>query len=325
MPVLTYIDAISRGMWEEMERDPAVFLIGEDIGAYGGAFKATRGFQEHFGPERVIDSVLSEAAIIGAATGAALAGMRPIAEMQFADFVTCAFNQLVTNASKIHYRWGIPVPMVVRLPTGGYIHGGPYHSASTEAWFAHVPGLKVVAPSTPSDARGLMKAAVRDNNPVLFFEFKYLYRRVKGEVTEEDGTVPIGKGDVKRQGGDVTIITYGSTVHFSLEASEIVSREDGIETKVVDLRTLLPLDRDLIIDSVRATGRALIVHEDTQTGGVGGEVAALIAEHAFQDLDAPVRRVGALDAPVPFAPTLEAAHLPDTARIVQALRDLIRY
>ena len=325
MPVLTYIDAISRGMWEEMERDPAVFLIGEDIGAYGGAFKATKGFQEHFGPERVIDSVLSEAAIIGAATGAALAGMRPIAEMQFADFVTCAFNQLVTNASKIYYRWGIPVPMVVRLPSGGYIHGGPYHSASTEAWFAHVPGLKVVAPSTPSDAKGLIKAAVRDNNPVMFFEFKYLYRRVKGEVTDGDITVPIGKGDVKREGGDVTIITYGSTVHFSLEASEIISKEDGIETKVVDLRTLLPLDRDLIIDAVRATGRALVVHEDTLTGGVGGEVAALIAEHAFQDLDAPVKRIGALDAPVPFAPTLEAAHLPDTARIVQALRDLIRY
>jgi 2-oxoisovalerate dehydrogenase E1 component beta subunit len=325
MPVLTYIDAISRGMWEEMERDPAVFLIGEDIGAYGGAFKATKGFQEHFGPERVIDSVLSEAAIIGAATGAALAGMRPIAEMQFADFVTCAFNQLVTNASKIYYRWGIPVPMVVRLPSGGYIHGGPYHSASTEAWFAHVPGLKVVAPSTPSDAKGLIKAAVRDNNPVMFFEFKYLYRRVKGEVTDGDITVPIGKGDVKREGGDVTIITYGSTVHFSREASEIISKEDGIETKVVDLRTLLPLDRDLIIDAVRATGRALVVHEDTLTGGVGGEVAALIAEHAFQYLDAPVKRVGALDAPVPFAPTLEAAHLPDTARIVQALRDLIRY
>ena len=323
MPVLTYIDAISRGMWEEMERDPAVFLIGEDIGAYGGAFKATKGFQEHFGPERVIDSVLSEAAIIGAATGAALAGMRPIAEMQFADFVTCAFNQLVTNASKIYYRWGIPVPMVVRLPSGGYIHGGPYHSASTEAWFAHVPGLKVVAPSTPSDAKGLIKAAVRDNNPVMFFEFKYLYRRVKGEVTDGDITVPNGK--VKREGGDVTIITYGSTVHFSLEASEIISKEDGIETKVVDLRTLLPLDRDLIIDAVRATGRALVVHEDTLTGGVGGEVAALIAEHAFQYLDAPVKRVGALDAPVPFAPTLEAAHLPDTARIVQALRDLIRY
>ncbi|HEX7571644.1 MAG TPA: alpha-ketoacid dehydrogenase subunit beta [Bacteroidota bacterium] len=325
MPALTYIDAISRGMWEEMERDPSVFLIGEDIGAYGGAFKATKGFQEHFGPERVIDSVLSEAAIIGAATGAAVAGMRPIAEMQFADFITCGFNQIVTNASKIYYRWGIPVPMVVRLPSGGYIHGGPYHSASTEAWFAHVPGLKIVAPSTPSDAKGLIKSAVRDNNPVMFFEFKYLYRRVKGEVPEGDITVPIGKGDVKREGGDVTIITYGSTVHFALEAAEMVSKEDGIETKVVDLRTLLPLDRDLIIDSVRATGRALIVHEDTLTGGVGGEVAALIAEHAFQDLDAPVKRVGALDAPVPFAPTLEAAHLPDTERIVHALRELLQY
>jgi 2-oxoisovalerate dehydrogenase E1 component beta subunit len=325
MPSLTYIDAISRGMWEEMERDPSVFLIGEDIGAYGGAFKATKGFQDHFGPERVIDSVLSEAAIIGAATGAALAGMRPIAEMQFADFVTCAFNQIVTNASKIYYRWGLPVPMVVRLPSGGYIHGGPYHSASTEAWFAHVPGLKVVAPSTPADAKGLIKSAVRDNNPVMFFEFKYLYRRVRGEVPEGDITVPIGRGDVKREGGDVTIITYGSTVHFSLEAAEIVSKEDGVETKVVDLRTLLPLDRDLIIDSVRATGKALIVHEDTLTGGVGGEVAALIAEHAFRDLDAPVKRVGALDAPVPFAPTLEAAHLPDTGRIVHALRELISY
>jgi 2-oxoisovalerate dehydrogenase E1 component beta subunit len=325
MPALTYIDAISRGMWEEMERDPSVFLIGEDIGAYGGAFKATKGFLEHFGAERVIDSVLSEAAIIGAATGAAVAGMRPIAEMQFADFVTCAFNQIVTNASKIYYRWRIPVPMVIRLPSGGYIHGGPYHSASTEAWFAHVPGLKIVAPSTPSDAKGLIKSAVRDNNPVMFFEFKYLYRRVKGEVPEGDLTVPIGKGDVKREGGDVTIITYGSTVHFSLEASERVSKENGIETKVVDLRTLLPLDRDLIIDSVRATGKVLIVHEDTLTGGVGGEVAALIAEHAFQDLDAPVKRLGALDAPVPFAPTLEAAHLPDTERIVHALRELIRY
>jgi 2-oxoisovalerate dehydrogenase E1 component beta subunit len=325
MPALTYIDAISRGMWEEMERDPSVFLIGEDIGAYGGAFKATKGFLEHFGAERVIDSVLSEAAIIGAATGAAVAGMRPIAEMQFADFVTCAFNQIVTNASKIYYRWRIPVPMVIRLPSGGYIHGGPYHSASTEAWFAHVPGLKIVAPSTPSDAKGLIKSAVRDNNPVMFFEFKYLYRRVKGEVPEGDLTVPIGKGDVKREGGDVTIITYGSTVHFSLEAAEKVSRENGIETKVVDLRTLLPLDRDLIIDSVRATGKVLIVHEDTLTGGVGGEVAALIAEHAFQDLDAPVKRLGALDAPVPFAPTLEAAHLPDTERIVHALRELIRY
>jgi pyruvate/2-oxoglutarate/acetoin dehydrogenase E1 component len=325
MPALTYIDAISRGMWEEMDRDPSVFLIGEDVGAYGGAFKATKGFLGHFGAGRVIDSVLSEAAIIGAATGAAVAGMRPIAEMQFADFVTCGFNQVVTNAAKTYYRWRIPVPMVIRLPSGGYIHGGPYHSASTEAWFAHVPGLKVVAPSTPADAKGLIKSAIRDNNPVMFFEFKYLYRRVKGEVPDGDITVPIGRGDVKREGHDATIITYGSTVHFSLEAAETVSKEDGCETKVVDLRTLQPLDRDLIIDAVRATGKVLIVHEDTLTGGVGGEVAALIAEHAFRYLDAPVKRVGALDAPVPFAPTLESEHLPDTGRIVQALRDLIRY
>ncbi|HMK38341.1 MAG TPA: alpha-ketoacid dehydrogenase subunit beta [Bacteroidota bacterium] len=325
MPVLTYIDAISRAMWEEMERDPSVFLLGEDIGVYGGAFKATKGFLEHFGDSRVIDTVLSESAIVGAATGAALAGMRPIAEMQFADFVTCAFNQIVTNAAKIYYRWRIPVPIVIRLPTGGYVHGGPYHSASTEAWFAHVPGLKIVAPSTPADARGLLKSAVRDNNPVMFFEFKYLYRRVKGEVPDGDITVPIGRGDVKREGKDVTIVTYGSTVHFSLEAAATVAKEDGIETKVVDLRTLLPLDRDLIITSVRETGKVLIVHEDTLTGGVGGEVAALIAEHAFRYLDAPVKRVAGLDAPVPFSPTLEGAHLPDAGRIVRALRELIRY
>ena len=325
MPVMTYIDAISRAMWEEMERDPAVFLIGEDIGAYGGAFRATKGFLEHFGGERVIDSVLAEGAIVGAATGAAVLGMRPIAEMQFADFVTGAFNQIVTNAAKIHYRWRLPVPLVVRLPSGGYIHGGPYHSASTESWFAHVPGLKVVAPSTPADARGLMKSAVRDDNPVMFYEFKYLYRRVKGEVPEGDVTVPIGKADVKREGTDATVLTYGSTVHFSLEAAETVAREDGFQAKVVDLRTLLPLDRETILGSVRATGKALIVHEDTLTGGVGAEVAALIAEHAFDALDAPVRRVGALDAPVPFAPTLEEAHLPSAATITRALRELMKY
>ena len=325
MPVMTYIDAISRAMWEEMERDPSVFLIGEDIGAYGGAFKATKGFLDHFGARRVIDSVLSEGAIVGAATGAAVLGMRPIAEMQFADFVTCAFNQIVTNAAKIHYRWRLPVPLVIRLPSGGYIHGGPYHSASTESWFAHVPGLKVVAPATPADARGLLKSAVRDNNPVMFFEFKYLYRRVKGEVPDGDVTVPIGKAEVKREGTDATILTYGSTLHFALEAAEAVARGDGFQAKVVDLRTLLPLDRETILESVRATGKALIVHEDTLTGGVGAEVAALIAEHAFDALDAPVRRLGALDAPVPFAPTLEEAHLPSTGSITSALRELMRY
>lgn len=325
MAVMTYIEAISRGMWDEMERDPSVFLIGEDIGAYGGAFKATRGFLEHFGQDRVIDSPLSEAAIIGAATGAAMVGMRPIAEMQFADFVTCGFNQIVTNTAKIHYRWNLPVPMVVRLPSGGYIHGGPYHSANTEAWFFHVPGLKIVAPSTPYDARGLMKAAVRDNNPVLFFEYKYLYRRIKGEVPDGEYLVELGKADIKRKGTDIVIFTYGSTVHHSLEAAGVLAKEDGVDTMVVDLRTILPLDQDCILDSVRSTGKVLIVHEDTLTGGVGAELAALISEKAFSDLDAPIKRVASLDTPVPFAPPLEEYCLPDTNKIVAALRELSTY
>ena len=322
MATLTYIEAISKGMWEEMERDQSVFLIGEDIGSYGGAFKATKGFLQHFGEERVIDAPLSEAGIIGAAAGAAVVGMRPIAEMQFADFVTCGFNQIVTNVAKIHYRWNVTVPMVVRLPSGGYIHGGPYHSSNPEGWFFHVPGLKIVAPSTPYDAKGLMKSAVRDNNPVLFFEYKYLYRRIKGDVPETDYSIEIGKGEVKRQGGDVTILTYGSTVHHSLEAAEIVAKQDGMETMVVDLRTLLPLDRELILDSARVTGKVLIVHEDTLTGGVGAEIAALISEHAFQYLDAPIKRVASLDTPVPFAPPLEEYCLPNTDKIVKALREL---
>jgi 2-oxoisovalerate dehydrogenase E1 component beta subunit len=325
MAVMTYIEAISRGMWEEMERDPSVFLMGEDIGAYGGAFKATKGFLQHFGEDRVIDTPLSEAAIIGSAVGAALVGMRPIVEMQFADFVTCGFNQLVTNAAKTHYRWNLPVPMVVRLPSGGYIHGGPFHSASPEAWFFHVPGLKIVAPSTPHDARGLMKAAVRDNNPVLFLEFKYLYRRLKGEVRDDDRVVEIGKGAVRREGSDATLITYGSTVPLSLEAAETVAREDGMEVRVLDLRSLMPLDTELILESVRSTGKVVIVHEDNVTGGIGAEIAALIGEQAFQSLDAPVRRVGALDTPVPFAPALEEFVLPDTGKIVAALRDLNSY
>lgn len=325
MATMSYIDAISRGMWEEMERDRSVFLIGEDIGAYGGAFKATKGFLQQFGEERVIDSTLSEAAIIGAATGAAVVGMRPIAEIQFADFITCGFNQLVVNSAKTHYRWNIPVPMVVRLPTGGNIHGGPYHSINPEAWFFHVPGLKMVAPSTPHDAKGLMKSAVRDNNPVLFLEYKYLYRRVKGEVPEDEYTIEIGKGEMKRSGSDVVIITYGSTVHNSLEAAETLAREDGVEVMVVDLRSLVPLDKELILDSVRSTGKVLIVHEDNLTGGIGAEIAALISEHAFNSLDAPIRRVAALDTPVPFAPTLEEFYLPNTRKIVQALRELSGY
>jgi len=325
MATMTYIEAISRAMWEEMERDPSVFLMGEDIGAYGGAFKATKGFRDRFGEDRVVDTVLSEAAIVGAASGAALVGMRPVAEMQFADFVTCGFNQLVVNSAKIHYRWGLPVPMVVRLPSGGYIHGGPYHSSNPEAWFFHVPGLKIVAPSTPYDAKGLMKAAIRDNNPVLYFEFKYLYRRIKGEVPDEEYIIELGKGDVKRHGSDISIITYGSTVHHSLEAAGRVSNEDGIDTEVIDLRSLVPLDKQLILDSVKKTGKVLIVHEDTLTGGIGGEIAALISEFAFQYLDAPIKRVAALDAPVPFAPTLEEYHLPNAEKIAEALRELNRF
>jgi 2-oxoisovalerate dehydrogenase E1 component beta subunit len=325
MATMTYLEAISRAMWQEMERDPSVFLIGEDIGVYGGAFKVTKGFLQHFGEERVIDSTLSEAAIIGAAVGAAVVGMRPVVEMQFADFVTCGFNQLVTNAAKTHYRWGIPVPMVVRLPAGGYIHGGPYHSASPEGWFLHVPGLKIVAPATAYDAKGLMTAAIRDPNPVLYVESKYLYRREKGDVPETEFEVPIGKGRVVRDGDDLTVLTYGSAVHLVVEAAGRLSSEAGVEARVVDLRSLAPLDSELILESVRATGKALIVHEANQTAGAGAEIAALIASEAFHDLDAPVRRFAGLDTPVPFAPTLEEHVLPDAAKIHDAMASLARY
>ncbi len=307
-----------------MKRDQSVFLLGEDIGAYGGAFKVTEGFFEEFGENRVIDTVLGESAIIGAAMGAAIAGMRPVAEMQFADFVTNGFNQLVNNAAKFHYRTGIPVPMVVRLPSGGGIHGGPFHSTNPEAWFCHVPGLKVVAPSTAADAKGLIKSAIRDPNPVLYFEHKYLYRHSKGKLPSGDALVPIGEAEVKRAGTDISVITYGAGVHWALEAAETISGE-GTEVEVLDLRSLLPLDRASIIASVRKTGKALIVHEDTLTGGIGGEIAALIAEFAFQFLDAPIRRVASIDSPVPFAPPLEEYFLPNTQKVLAALRDLAAY
>jgi 2-oxoisovalerate dehydrogenase E1 component beta subunit len=251
--------------------------------------------------------------------------MRPIAEMQFADFVTCGFNQLVSNAAKIHYRWHLPVPIVVRLPSGGYIHGGPYHSVSPEAWFFHVPGLKIVAPATPYDAKGMMKAAIRDNNPVLFLEFKYLYRRSKGEVPENDYVVEIGKAAVRRQGTDITLFSYGSTVQMALNAANQIAEEEGVQVKVIDLRSLQPLDTDLILESVKETGKVLIVHEDNLTGGVGGEIAALIADQAFEFLDAPVKRLGALDVPVPFAPPLEEHVLPNQTKILELLRKLSRF
>jgi 2-oxoisovalerate dehydrogenase E1 component beta subunit len=325
MPVISYIDAISRGLWEEMERDSSVFLLGEDIGEYGGAFKVTKGFLDHFGRDRVIDTVLAESAILGAATGAALVGMKPVAEMQFADFVTCGFNQLVNNSASIHYQWNLPVPMVVRLPSGAGIHGGPFHSRNPEAWFFHQPGLKLVAPSTPYDAKGLIKSAIRDPNPVLYFEHKRLYRHIKGEVPDGDYVVEIGKGDVKRHGNDISVITYGSVVHHALEAAEILEKLDGVSVEVVDLRSLMPLDKELILASVKKTGKVLVAHEDSVTGGIGGEIAALIAEFAFENLDAPIKRVGAIDIPTPFAPTLEEYFLPNKEKILAALRELAAY
>lgn len=324
MKPVTYIEAISQGLREEMRRDPAVFLIGEDIGAFGGAFKVTKGFIEEFGPDRVIDSVLAEGAIIGAAAGAALMGLRPVAEMQFSDFVSNGFNQIVNIAAKYHYRNFVPVPMVVRLPTGGGLRGGPFHSANTEAWFFHVPGLKLVAPSTPLDAKGLIKAAIRDPNPVLYYESKYLYRHVKDELPEDDYVVPIGKADVKREGGDITVVTYGVGVHWALEAAERVAGE-GVSVEVLDLRTLLPLDRHAVLESVRKTGKVLVVHEDTITGGIGAEIAALVSSDAFEYLDAPVRRVASPDTPVPYAPTLEDFILPNADKVALELRSLAAY
>lgn len=324
MPVATYLDAISQALREEMHRDPNVFLMGEDIGVFGGAFKVTKGFIEEFGEERVIDTPISESGFAGAACGAAIMGYRPVVEFQFADFIICAFDQIVNFAGKCYYRWGIPVPVVFRGPSGGGFRGGPFHSQSPEAWFTHAPGLKVVQPSTPYEAKGLLKSAIRDNNPVIYFEHKNLYRRIRENIPEEDYDVPIGVADVKREGSDLTIITYGATVHTCLQVAEKLSQE-GAECEVVDLRTLVPLDKECFLTSVRKTSKALIVHEAHLTSGFGGEVAAVIAEEAFESLDAPVKRVGALDVPIPFSPPLEDAVLPSAERIETEARKLLEY
>jgi len=321
---LTYIEAINEGIRDEMRADPSVFLLGEDIGAYGGAFKATKGLIEEFGPGRVVDTVLAEGAIIGAATGSALAGLKPVAEMQFSDFVSNGFNQLVNVTAKYHYRNFVPVPMVVRLPSGGGLRGGPFHSANTEAWFFHTPGLKLVAPSTPYDAKGLIRAAIREPNPVLYFEYKYLYRHIKGDVPDGDYEVPIGVAEVKRPGDDVTVVTYGTGVHWSLEAAAALDHE-GVSVEVLDLRTLAPFDREAILTSVRKTGKVLIVHEATLTGGVGAEISAFIGAEAFRYLDAPVGRLASPDTPVPYAPTLEDFFLPNAEKTADALRRLAAY
>jgi 2-oxoisovalerate dehydrogenase E1 component beta subunit len=324
MAEITYLQAIHDALWEEMERDEDVFLLGEDIGAFGGAFKVTEGLFERFGPKRVLDTPMAETAIVGAAIGAALMGMRPVAEMQFADFISCAFDQLVNFAATNHYRWGGAVPIVVRAPSGGGLRAGPFHSQNPEAWFVHTPGLKVVAPATPYDAKGLLKAAIRDDNPVIYFENKYLYRHAKGEVDPGDYVVPIGVADVKRAGEDISVITYGAMVQESLTAAEELAKE-GVDVEVVDLRSLKPLDRETVLTSARKTGKVAVVHEAYRTCGMGGELAALIFEEAFEWLDAPLVRVTAPDTPVPYSPPLEDAFRPNARKIQQALRELAAY
>lgn len=324
MPMLTYLDAIRQGIWEEMERDPTVFLLGEDIGVYGGAFKVTAGMLEKFGEARVIDTPISESAIVGAAVGAALMGMRPVAEMQFMDFISCGFDQIVNMAAKIHYRWGAKVPLVIRGPSGAGTHGGPFHSQSNEMWFVHTPGLKVVAPSTAYDAKGLIKAAIRDENPVIFFEHKFLYRRIKEEVPAEDYVVPIGKAVVRREGADIAVITYGAMVWTALEAAQELEKE-RISLEVVDLRSLLPYDEETVLASVRKCSKVILLHEDTRTGGMAGEMAALIAEKAFEDLDGPIVRITAPDTPVPFSPPLEEYFLPNAKKLADAARKLAAF
>ena len=325
MATMTYLQAIGRGLWEEMERDPAVVMLGEDIGVYGGAFKVTEGFLSRFGRERVIDTPISESAIVGAAVGMSYLGLRPVAEFQFIDFIACAFNQITNFVAKSHYRWGAPVPMVLRGPSGGGVHGGPFHSANPEMYFVHTPGLKVVCPATAYDAKGLIKAAVRDNNPVLFFEHKFLYRRIKEEVPEDDYVVPLGQAAVRREGKHLTMVSYAAMVYTCLEAAEQLAKEDGLECEVVDLRTLLPLDKAAILASLKKTNRMLVVHEDTRTGGIAGEIAAIVMEEAFEDLDAPLVRVTSLDTPVPYSPPLEEHFLPNTAKVVAAARQLASY
>jgi 2-oxoisovalerate dehydrogenase E1 component beta subunit len=323
---LTYLEAIREALAEEMRRDPKVFVLGEDVGSYGGAFGATQGLFEEFGEMRVVDTPISESAIIGISIGAALRGYRPVAEMQFADFISCGFDQIVNQAATLRYRYGgrASVPIVVRAPSGGGVSGGLYHSQNPEAWFVHRPGLKVVAPSTAYDAKGLLKAAIRDENPVIYFEHKYLYRRAKGPVPEGDESVPIGVAAIRREGRDLTILTYGAMVTPSLDAADALAKE-GVEVEVIDLRSLMPFDKDAIFRSVDKTSRVLVVHEDVKTLGIGAELSAVIMEERFDSLDAPVLRVTYPDTHAPFSHVLEQANLPNTARIVEGVRKLAAY
>ncbi len=325
MAVLTYHEAIRRALWEEMEDDERVFLLGEDIATYGGVYKLTEGFLDRFGAERVLDMPIAENAILGLAMGAALVGLRPVAEIQFADFLACGLDPLVNMAATTHYRWGQPVPLVVRAPAGAtWASAGPFHSQSPEAWFAQAPGLKVVMPANPADAKGLLKAAIRDPNPVLFLEQKYLYRRQKGEVPDGDYVTPLGQAAIAREGTDVTLIGWGTLAHKCLQAANLLASE-GIAAEVVDLRTIVPWDKATVLASVVRTGRAVVAYEAHRTAGFGAEVSATIAEEAFTALDAPVARLGGLDTPVPSHPTLEAAYLPNEEKIALAARTLLQY
>ena len=321
----TYLQAISEGLRQEMRRDDRVFIIGEDVGVYGGAFKVTQGFQEEFGQWRVIDAPLSETAIVAGCTGAAIMGLRPVAEMQFADFISCAWDHLVTVAAKQRYRAGTPVPITVRLPSGGGFSGGPFHSQNPETSFAHIPGLKVVCPATPADAKGLIVSAIEDPNPVLYFEHKHLYRRIKDEVPEERYTVPFGEARVHREGDDITLVTWGAMVYTADEAAQKLEEEDGLSVEILDLRTLIPWDKKAVLESVEKTSKALVLHEDTRTGGFGAEIVATIAEEAFEHLDGPVSRVTAPDTPVPFSPPLEKAFIPQVEDVVAGLKELAEY
>jgi 2-oxoisovalerate dehydrogenase E1 component beta subunit len=327
MPEMTVIEAVREAIREEMERDPAVFTLGEDIGARGGVFLATEGLLEQFGPERVLDTPLAEASIGGIALGAAVNGMRPIAEIEFGDFIWPAVNQVIGEAARVRYgtQGRRTAPMVLRVPYGGGVRGGLFHSQSIEVAFAHQPGLKVIAPSTPYDAKGLLKAAIRDDDPVIFFEHKRTYRLVKGDVPDGDYTIPIGQADVKRTGSDMTVVSYGLVLHYCLEAAATLA-DEGIDVEVIDLRTLRPLDTGTILESVRKTSKAMVVHEDTKAGGIGGEIAAVIAEEAFEDLDAPIKRVAGPEVPaMPFSPLLEAEFMPSAEKIAAAMRELAAY
>jgi 2-oxoisovalerate dehydrogenase E1 component beta subunit len=323
----TVLDAIRDAIAEELRRDERVFVLGEDVGRRGGVFRATQGLFPEFGEARLLDTPLAEAAIAGVALGAAMRGMRPIAEIQFADFIWPTVNQIIGEVAKVRYGTNgqLSAPMVLRTPYGGGVRGGLYHSQTPEAFFAHAAGLKVVCPATPYDAKGLLKAAIRDNDPVIFFEHKRTYRGIRGEVPDEDYVIPIGKADIKRKGDDITIVTYGLMVHYSLEAAQLVEK-DGISIEVVDLRTVRPLDTTAILDSVKKTGKVIIVHEDNKTGGLGGEVAAIIAEEAFDYLDGPIMRIAGPDVPsIAFAPTLEAEYMPSPEKIAVAIRKLAAY